>query len=137
MYDNFKEARDAAFSRSSSRAALLAAENGHVNGHANGHAEPNGDAETAEASTGLPPLKYKDEDPTKDEGWITFDKPVCYLYAGKGPLVSVDLMQFPVSLPNDGYIDIAVQGLVSSATSHLCILSPEPDLDFLRHLAEK
>ncbi|KAK7693422.1 hypothetical protein QCA50_002990 [Cerrena zonata] len=105
MFDKFKEAREAAFSRSSSRAAL----NG--NGNGNGHAEPNGDAGTAELSTALPPLKYKDEDPTKDEGWILFDKPVSYFYAGQGPFVSVDLMQFPVSLPNDGHIDIAVQAI--------------------------
>ncbi|KZP11950.1 hypothetical protein FIBSPDRAFT_870708 [Athelia psychrophila] len=43
------------------------------------------------------------------DGWLTFDKPAMYLYAGKGPFVSRDLMQFPVSVPDDGYVDIVVQ----------------------------
>ncbi|EMD38389.1 hypothetical protein CERSUDRAFT_48084 [Gelatoporia subvermispora B] len=54
----------------------------------------------------LPELKYSNAD-MKD--WVTFDKPILYVYAGKGPLVSRDLMQFPVSLPNDGLIDVVVQ----------------------------
>ncbi|OCH94969.1 hypothetical protein OBBRIDRAFT_788712 [Obba rivulosa] len=57
-------------------------------------------------SSALPELKYSNAD-TKD--WVTFDKPILYVYAGKGPFVSRDLMQFPVSLPNDGLIDIVVQ----------------------------
>lgn len=32
----------------------------------------------------LPPLKYL---PNDDEGWTSFDKPVLYVYAGKGPYV--------------------------------------------------
>ncbi|KZP19451.1 hypothetical protein FIBSPDRAFT_827966 [Athelia psychrophila] len=43
------------------------------------------------------------------DGWLTFDKPAVYLYAGKGPFVARDLMQFPVSVPDDGYVDIVVQ----------------------------
>ncbi|KAJ3478301.1 hypothetical protein NLI96_g9856 [Meripilus lineatus] len=56
----------------------------------------------------LPPLRFA-SDTSETEGWITFDRPVSYMYAGKGPYVSVDLMQFPVSLPDDGFIDIVVQ----------------------------
>lgn len=65
----------------------------------------------AEVGSSLPPLLYKDE-PT-GEGWITFDQPICYLYAGKGPYVARDLMQFPVSHPNDGCIDVVIQEVVS------------------------
>ncbi|KAJ4000735.1 ATP-NAD kinase-like domain-containing protein [Lentinula boryana] len=43
------------------------------------------------------------------EGWTTFPEPLLYLYAGKGPYVGRDLMAFPVSLPDDGLIDIVVQ----------------------------
>ncbi|KAI0818747.1 ATP-NAD kinase-like domain-containing protein [Irpex lacteus] len=57
----------------------------------------------------LPPLLYKDE-PT-GEGWITFDNRFV-LYAGKGPYVARDLMQFPVSHPNDGCIDVVIQEVV-------------------------
>lgn len=59
-------------------------------------------------SSELPPLQHISEDP-ESEGWITFDKPTLYMYAGKGPFVGADLMQFPVSLPNDGCIDIVLQ----------------------------
>lgn len=62
----------------------------------------------------LPPLRFA-SDTSETEGWITFDRPVSYMYAGKGPYVSVDLMQFPVSLPDDGFIDIVVQEQVSSS----------------------
>jgi sphingosine kinase len=55
--------------------------------------------------TSLPPLKYTND----NEGWITFDKPLCYIYAGQGPYVARDLMQFPVSLPDDGLIDVVAQ----------------------------
>ncbi|KAK0463936.1 ATP-NAD kinase-like domain-containing protein [Desarmillaria tabescens] len=57
----------------------------------------------------LPPLTAHDS----DEGWITFDKPLLYLYAGKGPFVGRDFMAFPVSLPDDGLIDIVAQTLSS------------------------
>lgn len=66
----------------------------------------------SEVRSSLPPLMYRDAD-TSGEGWITFDKPVMFLFAGKGPLVARDLMQFPVSHPDDGYIDIAIQETVS------------------------
>ncbi|KAI0928500.1 hypothetical protein AcW1_005729 [Taiwanofungus camphoratus] len=53
----------------------------------------------------LPELKHSAAD---GEGWITFDKPILYIYAGKGPYVSRDFMQFPVSMPDDGLIDVVV-----------------------------
>ncbi|KAJ4487911.1 ATP-NAD kinase-like domain-containing protein [Lentinula aciculospora] len=45
------------------------------------------------------------------EGWITFSEPLLYLYAGKGPYVGRDFMAFPVSLPDDGLIDIVAQSV--------------------------
>jgi len=62
-----------------------------------------------ETTTALPPLRYVDE----HEGWTTFEGPILYMYAGKGPFVSRDLMQFPVAVPNDGMIDIVIQGRLS------------------------
>ena len=56
---------------------------------------------------GVPELKHIGPDADKD-GWITFDKSFNYFYAGKGPYVSVDLMQFPVSHPDDGFIDFVI-----------------------------
>lgn len=61
----------------------------------------------------LPPLRYRDHVMVEGDGWIVFDKPLLYLYAGKGPFVSRDLMQFPVSHPDDGYIDVVIQEHVS------------------------
>lgn len=75
----------------------------------------------------LPPTVYS---ATEDEGWITLNEPLLYVYAGKGPYVSRcvgifspaicqlepkrrDLMAFPVSLPDDGLIDIVAFPLVS------------------------
>ncbi|KAI0703619.1 ATP-NAD kinase-like domain-containing protein [Cytidiella melzeri] len=69
----------------------------------------NEDTATGTGSS-LPTLLHVDE-PT-GEGWITFDEPICYLYAGKGPFVGRDLMQFPVSHPDDGYIDVVIQEVV-------------------------
>ncbi|KAF5339283.1 hypothetical protein D9758_013298 [Tetrapyrgos nigripes] len=65
----------------------------------------------------LPELKYSMDD---TEGWTTFDEKMLYLYAGKGPFVGRDLMAFPVSLPDDGLIDICVQS--HSKSSRLEIL---------------
>lgn len=48
-----------------------------------------------------------------DDGWITFDKPMSYVYAGKGPYVSKDFMQFPVSLPDDGLVDVVAQEITT------------------------
>jgi len=41
-----------------------------------------------------------------EEGWTIFDEPILYVYAGKGPYVGRDFMAFPVSLPDDGLIDL-------------------------------
>ncbi|KAI0273765.1 ATP-NAD kinase-like domain-containing protein [Gloeopeniophorella convolvens] len=60
-------------------------------------------------STELPPLQYVEE----SEGWTTLEGPILYLYAGKGPFVSRDLMQFPVSMPNDGTFDVVIQSRLS------------------------
>lgn len=65
----------------------------------------NGDEDQSASS--LPPLLHKYE--PNAEGWIEFDKPVLYLYGGKGPLVGRDFLQFPMSLPDDGYVDIVIQ----------------------------
>ena len=35
-------------------------------------------------TTALPPLKYVDD----QEGWTTFEGPIMYMFAGKGPLMS-------------------------------------------------
>ncbi|KAH8116937.1 ATP-NAD kinase-like domain-containing protein [Phellopilus nigrolimitatus] len=59
------------------------------------------------------PLLEHTEEPSEDDGWITFDKPILYLYAGKSPYVARDLMQFPVAHPSDGLIDIVAQELTS------------------------
>ncbi|KAH9946049.1 ATP-NAD kinase-like domain-containing protein [Epithele typhae] len=69
-------------------------------------AQPCSPQDTTE--TGLPDIVHIGPDADKD-GWITFDQPVLYVYAGKGPYVSADFVQFPVSLPNDGLIDVVVQ----------------------------
>ncbi|KAJ6630848.1 ATP-NAD kinase-like domain-containing protein [Mycena sp. CBHHK59/15] len=63
-----------------------------------------------EDGTSLPPLKHTSND---EEGWTTLDKPLLYVYAGKGPYVGRDLMAFPVSLPDDGLIDIVTQSVSS------------------------
>ncbi|KAI6045780.1 ATP-NAD kinase-like domain-containing protein [Pisolithus marmoratus] len=44
--------------------------------------------------------------------WIKYDKPCLWVYAGKGPYVSRSLMQFPVSQPDDGVIDITIQEII-------------------------
>lgn len=63
--------------------------------------------DTAES---LPPLKFQPDD---TEGWTTFDGPLLYVYAGKGPFVGRDYMAFPVSVPDDGLIDIMAMPLSS------------------------
>lgn len=68
-------------------------------------------AEVDSLSTELPPLQYVDD----HDGWTTFEGPILFFYAGKGPYVSRDLMQFPVSVPNDGMVDLVIQGGVSRA----------------------
>jgi len=41
--------------------------------------------------------------------WTVIDEDLSYIYAGKLPYVSRDLMQFPLALCDDGLIDIVVQ----------------------------
>ncbi|KAF5381091.1 hypothetical protein D9615_003996 [Tricholomella constricta] len=59
-----------------------------------------------DASGVLPPLTNL---PDEMDGWTTYDEPTLYIYAGKGP----DFMAFPVSLPDDGLIDIMAQPVSS------------------------
>lgn len=61
-------------------------------------------------SSGVPPVTYPNG-PESD--WIKISDDVCYLYAGQVPWVSRTFKQFPVALPNDGFIDVAVQLNVS------------------------
>lgn len=58
----------------------------------------------------LPPLRYSDTDA---DGWEDIELPVLYFYGGLIPYVSRDLLQWPLALPNDGLIDIAVQEMDS------------------------
>ncbi|KAH7921740.1 hypothetical protein BV22DRAFT_1176259 [Leucogyrophana mollusca] len=57
--------------------------------------------------------KHPDGPDGSTDEWVTFDKPILWFYAGQGPYVSRELMQFPVSLPDDGLIDISVQGVMN------------------------
>ncbi|TBU50861.1 ATP-NAD kinase-like domain-containing protein [Dichomitus squalens] len=76
-------------------------------------------ASAAPTSKGLPELKHIGPGADVDgDGWITFAKPVMYVYAGKGPFVSKDLMQFPVSHPDDGLIDV----VISERTTRLAMI---------------
>ncbi len=72
---------------------------------------PSHESTTAAHTSSLPPLVHRDQ--PQGEGWIVFDKRFMFLYAGKGPFVSRDLMQFPVSHPDDGFIDVVIQEQVS------------------------
>ncbi|QRV86091.1 diacylglycerol kinase catalytic domain-containing protein [Ceratobasidium sp. AG-Ba] len=65
----------------------------------------------ASAEVDLAP-RFANEDVGGPE-WLTFEKPILYLYAGTMPYVGRDLMAFPVSLPSDGLVDVSVQELVS------------------------
>ncbi|THH33940.1 hypothetical protein EUX98_g262 [Antrodiella citrinella] len=97
IYKTFKEARSRALEASSSDTIqpVPATEHSLI---ANG----------GSTVSSLPPLKYAGVDHEED-GWISVDKPTLFVYAGKGPYVSKDLMQFPTSLPDDGFIDVIVQ----------------------------
>ena len=64
-----------------------------------------------EAGNGLPALQHIGPDASQ-EGWTTFETPFTYMLAGKGPYVTSDFIQFPVSLPDDGMIDVVFQELV-------------------------
>jgi len=68
------------------------------------------DVDTLRSAQSLPPFEHV---PVDSEGWITVDKALSYVYAGKLPYVSRDLMQFPVALSDDGFIDIVAQERIS------------------------
>ncbi|KAJ7097885.1 ATP-NAD kinase-like domain-containing protein [Mycena belliarum] len=74
----------------------------------------------------LPPLKYR---PTDDDGWTILDDTFVYVFAGKGPYVGRDMMAFPVSLPDDGLIDILAQS-ASSRSDVLLSLGGAPKGEF-------
>ncbi|KAL0577639.1 sphinganine kinase lcb4 [Marasmius crinis-equi] len=59
-------------------------------------------------SDDLPLLRYP---ATDTAGWTVHKEPMMYVYAGKGPYVARDYMTFPVSLPDDGLIDIVARGV--------------------------
>ena len=78
----------------------------------------------------LPPLKYSETD---TDGWEGLDLPVLYFYGGLIPYVgryvanltfptlrsspsTRDLLQWPLALPNNGLIDIAVQETTSASS---------------------
>ncbi|KAF5315834.1 hypothetical protein D9611_004729 [Ephemerocybe angulata] len=66
-------------------------------------------------SGALPTLKYLPDD---NEDWTVIEDPILFVYAGQGPYVGRDYMAFPVSLPDDGMIDIATsRGEIVSAIS--------------------
>ena len=73
-------------------------------------------AQDASVGDALPPLKYQFEH--NGEGWLEFDKEILYLFGGKGPLVARDFMQFPMSLPDDGYVDVVIQQRVRNMCWH-------------------
>lgn len=104
------------------------------------------------ASKGVPPaLPASDITPSDDkqadgtdapEEWVKFEKPILWMVAGKGPYVSRcinlvylsapswtltlahlrSLMQFPVSHPDDGLIDISIQEVVCLIPTALFII---------------
>ncbi|TFY63746.1 hypothetical protein EVJ58_g3065 [Rhodofomes roseus] len=68
---------------------------------------------TVNSTTPLEPKRPSPVSELDADGWVTFTKPLSYVYAGKGPYVSKDLMQFPVSIPDDGLIDVVAQELTT------------------------
>ncbi|TDL24771.1 hypothetical protein BD410DRAFT_785477 [Rickenella mellea] len=93
-------------------AALRASRPADLEDQAKSASEPNGIYQNGH--TDAPPTPSFGGEIDED-GWLTFDKPFLFLYAGKGPYVGRDLMQFPVSLASDGLIDIVLQELTSRA----------------------
>ncbi|KAG2349830.1 hypothetical protein BDR05DRAFT_986223 [Suillus weaverae] len=60
--------------------------------------------------------KKPDSASSSHEEWTRFERPILWMYAGQGPFVSRALMQFPVSLADDGLIDISIQEITSRKT---------------------
>jgi len=100
------------------------------------------------AAKGVPPTLpasdiISDDDKRADgtdssENWVKYDKPMLWMAAGKGPYASryVDsvvlrhvplrhflrsLMQFPVSHPDDGLVDISIQEMVRFIRTDLSV----------------
>ncbi|KIK57780.1 hypothetical protein GYMLUDRAFT_246764 [Collybiopsis luxurians FD-317 M1] len=69
-------------------------------------------ASMEEESLALPESKISLDD---TEEWTIFPEPLLFLYAGKGPYVGRDFMAFPVSLPDDGLIDIVAQSTTNTS----------------------
>ncbi|KAG9318888.1 ATP-NAD kinase-like domain-containing protein [Chiua virens] len=62
----------------------------------------------------ITPSDHKLGDEMDSSGdWVKFDKPTLCMFAGKGPYVNRSLMQFPVSHPDDGLIDVSIHEVVS------------------------
>ncbi|KAG1891068.1 ATP-NAD kinase-like domain-containing protein [Suillus subluteus] len=57
--------------------------------------------------------KKPDSASSSHDEWTRFKRPILWMYAGQGPFVSRALMQFPVSLADDGLIDISIQEITS------------------------
>ncbi|KAH9926180.1 ATP-NAD kinase-like domain-containing protein [Fomitopsis serialis] len=66
---------------------------------------------TVNSTTPLEPKRPSVVSEPDADGWVTFMKPLSFVYAGKGSYVSKDLMQFPVSIPDDGLLDVVAQEL--------------------------
>jgi sphingosine kinase len=57
--------------------------------------------------------KKSDSASSSHEEWTRFEQPILWMYAGQGPFVGRALMQFPVSVADDGLIDISIQEIIS------------------------
>ncbi|KAF8580882.1 hypothetical protein K439DRAFT_1636638 [Ramaria rubella] len=66
------------------------------------------DVETLRSKKSMPLVDQAD-----DEGWTVIEQMLSYVYAGKLPYVSRDLMQFPIAMSDDGLIDIVAQERIS------------------------
>ncbi|KAF8121953.1 ATP-NAD kinase-like domain-containing protein [Boletus edulis] len=90
------------------------------------------------AAPGLPaaditPANDKEGDEADSPGnWVTFEKPILWMVAGKGPYVSRSLMQFPVSHPDDGLIDISIQEIVCLVVGRKFLLDAMEGAEFGR-----
>ncbi|KAG1831704.1 ATP-NAD kinase-like domain-containing protein [Suillus variegatus] len=78
------------------------------------HARRAGESSSPSSVPSLHSADKKPDSPSSShEEWTRFKRPILWMYAGKGPFVSRDLMQFPVSLADDGLIDISIQEITS------------------------
>lgn len=79
------------------------------------HARRAGESPSPSSLSGslLSDNKKPDSASSSHEEWTRFQRPILWMYAGQGPFVSRALMQFPVSLADDGLIDISIQEITS------------------------